>query len=33
MVVFGHNQSGLIHFVDHATLVGVMPFFELAPWL
>jgi hypothetical protein len=29
----GHNQSGLNHFLDRATSVGIMPFRELAPWL
>jgi hypothetical protein len=30
MVVFGHSPSGLNHFRDRATLVGVMPLGELA---
>jgi hypothetical protein len=30
MVVFGHSPSGLNHFRDHATSVGVMPIGERA---
>jgi hypothetical protein len=30
MVVSGHSHSGLNHFLDRATSVGVMPLRELA---